>query len=839
MKISTNWIKQFSDIQLSTDELVQKIGQQLGAVEEVVDVGARYQGVVIVKVVSCEKHPNADKLSLCFIDDGGAVADVERNEDGYVQVVCGAPNVTAGMQVVWLPPGVTVPSSYDKAPFVLEARELRGKVSNGMLASASELAIGDDYNGIVRVDIDAEPGRDFAEVYELNDTVIDIENKMFTHRPDCFGILGVAREIAGIQGLAFHSPEWYTTPKALQPERNHDRLGINVSNTLPELVPRFMAVAMDSVVIKPSPLIMQTYLSRLGIRPINNIVDATNYIMVLTGQPLHAYDYDKLKSLQKADASEVSLETRFSKKGDTLRLLNGKQITFEDENTVLITSNDVPVGIGGVMGGADTEVGDDTTRIVLECANFDMYSIRKTSMRHGLFTDAVTRFNKGQSALQNDRVLQEAVASLEYVSGASLASNVIDEGASLPELATVEVTTDFINARLGFSLSAEDIAVVLKNVEFDVHMGTDAIHIKVPFWRTDIAIPEDIVEEVGRLIGFDKLPLDAPTRSISPVSRNETLDTASRIRGLLASAGAHELLTYSFVSGALLGKSEQNPEHAFRISNALSPGLEYYRMSLTPSLLDKVHQNIKAEFGTFALFEIGKAHIKGYMDETEPSVPAEEQRLALVFSADDKQWNTKKRGAVYYQGVRYVDWVLSQLGVAYNIQPFDDDVSQQASQHMFAPFEQSRTGFVLFGDVVLGVVGELKTSVRRALKLPKATVAIELDLSKLMDVAQPPVYVQLSRYPKVQQDISFKLPAHHTYRAIYDCVTASLEGHGDTSLVAEPLDIYQPEKDASSKHVAFRITAVSANRTLTDEEVGTVLSHVANQANNLLAAERL
>ncbi|CAN5641834.1 phenylalanine--tRNA ligase subunit beta [soil metagenome] len=839
MKVSLNWVRQFTNIDMPVDELVAKIGEQLGAVEEVIDIGKKYEGVVIAKVIKCEKHQNADKLSVCLIDDGGAVASVERNEDGLVQVVCGASNVKAGMRVVWLPPGVTVPASYAKAPFALEARELRGKVSNGMLASASELVIGDDHSGIVSVDIDAEPGRDFAEVYELNDTVIDIENKMFTHRPDCFGILGVAREIAGIQGVVFQSPEWYTAPKALQPEKNHDRLGIEVSNNLPDLVPRFMAVAIDSVVVKPSPLIMQTYLSRLGIRPINNIVDVTNYIMALTGQPLHAYDYDKLKSLQKAEANQVSLETRLSKQGDILILLGGKEITFEDENTVLITSNDVPVGIGGVMGGADTEVGDDTTRIVLECANFDMYSIRKTSMRHGLFTDAVTRFNKGQSALQNDRVLQEAVATLEYVSGASLASNVIDKAEALPALATVEVTTDFINARLGLFLSAEDIAVVLKNVEFNVHIGTDSIHITAPFWRTDIVIPEDIVEEVGRLIGFDKLPLDVPTRSISPVRRNESLDAASRIRDLLASAGAHELLTYSFVSGALLEKSGQSPEHAFRISNALSPGLEYYRMSLTPSLLDKVHQNIKAGFVDFVLFEIGKVHIKGYMDEAEPSVPAEEQRLAVVFSADDKQWNIKKRGAVYYQGVQYVDWILSQLGVEYNIKPFNDDVPQQAARHMLAPFEQSRSGFVLSGDVILGVVGEIKTSVRRVLKLPKATVAIELDLTKLMDVAQPPSYVQLSRYPKVQQDISFTLPAHHTYQAIYECVRASLQGHGDMSLVAEPLDIYQPEKDASSKHVAFRITAVSANRTLTDEEVGAVLSHVASQADRLLAAERL
>src|SRR5690349_18413249 len=196
MKVSVNWLRQFTDIDISIDELVEKIGAQLGAVEEVIDLGKKYQGIIIAKVVSCEKHPNADKLSVCWIDDGGLATGVERNEHGLIRVVCGAPNVREGLSVVWLPPGVTVPASYDKDPFVLEARELRGVVSNGMLASASELAIGDDHNGIVEVEMEVVPGSSFAEVYQLNDYIIDIENKMFTHRPDCFGILGVAREVA-------------------------------------------------------------------------------------------------------------------------------------------------------------------------------------------------------------------------------------------------------------------------------------------------------------------------------------------------------------------------------------------------------------------------------------------------------------------------------------------------------------------------------------------------------------------------------------------------------------------------------------------------------------------
>jgi phenylalanyl-tRNA synthetase beta chain len=413
MKVSVNWIKQFTKVELPIDDLVATIGAQLGAVEEVVDLGAKYQGVLVAKVVSCEKHPNADKLSLCWIDDGGAAQNVDRNKSGHVQVVCGAPNVKAGLTVAWLPPGATVPSTYDNDPFVLEARELRGVVSNGMLASSKELAISDYHEGIVELDIEAVPGTNFAELYELNDYIIDIENKMFTHRPDCFGILGVAREIAGITGQKFESPDWYKTPlDRIKPGKN--QLKLEVKNDITDLVPRFMAVAMTDVGHGNSPLIIQTYLSRVGIRPINNVVDVTNYLMILTGQPTHAYDYDKL--------NDGKLETRLSRKGDRLDLLNGKSITFEDNSTILITSNDMPIGIGGVMGGAETEVNAATKNIVIECANFDMYSIRRASMRHGLFTDAVTRFNKGQSLLQNEIVLEEAVATMQYVAGAHVAS---------------------------------------------------------------------------------------------------------------------------------------------------------------------------------------------------------------------------------------------------------------------------------------------------------------------------------------------------------------------------------------------------------------------------------
>jgi phenylalanyl-tRNA synthetase beta chain len=826
VKISLNWLKQFTDVDLSVDELVEKIGAQLGAVEEIVDLGKNYQGIVVAKVVTCEKHPNADKLSICTIDDGRITPDVNRDENGFVQVVCGAPNVREGLLVAWIPPGATVPSTVDKDPFVLEARELRGVVSNGMLASASELAISDDHSGIVELDVEAAPGSSFAEVYGLNDYIIDIENKMFTHRPDCFGLLGVAREVAGIQHQAFKSPDWYLTAlDRIKP--GHTKLPLQVKNDLTELVPRFMAVAMADVTVKPSPFALQTYLSRVGLRPINNIVDISNYIMYLTGQPTHAYDADKLQKY-----GDLSLETRMSRKGDKIALLSGKEVELQDESTILITSNDIPVGIAGCMGGADTEVDDTTRNIVLECANFDMYSIRRTSMKYGLFTDAVTRFNKGQSRLQNDRVLEEAVVMVLSLARAHVASDVIDIHGGLSEPNSVQVTTDFISSRLGVTLSADDSAELLRNVEFDVAVHGDELRVTPPFWRTDIEIPEDIVEEVGRLYGYDRLPLALPTRDLTPVVPDGQLNVKQRLRDTLSRAGANEVLTYGFVHGELLTKVGQDTSRAFKVTNALSPDLQYYRLSLTPSLLEKVHPNIKAGYGQFALFELGKVHSKTEIDDA--GLPKEFDRIGLVVAMDPKSAKNTA-GAPYYAAKQYLETVYG----AVRLEPATD--SQFAEHPLFsqllAPFEPVRSAIIFKDDKLAGVIGEYKSSVKKALKLPEFCAGFEGFLSPMLDQSEAADYVPVSRFPKVEQDITLRVPSGLPYGKLATFITEELYQVQNAHFTLTTLDIFQ--KEDSHKNITFRIALSSYDRTLKAEEVNKLLDGIAAKTAESLQAERV
>lgn len=853
MKVSLNAIRKVNRLYGSADDpaapdgadaLIHKIGAQLAGIDEVVRYGDRFKDVLVARVVSCEDHPNADRLHVCKIDDGGKAEGVERDENGYVQVVCGAPNVRAGLTVAWLPPGSTVPSTVGKEPFVLEARPLRGVVSNGMLASARELTIGDDHSGIVELDTGAAPGTPFGEAYDLvGDVVLDMENKMFTHRPDCFGQLGIARELEGIQGRPYKSPEWYRLNPGF-PDVETEEFRLEFYNELPRLVPRFTAIAMRDVTVKPSPVWLQIYLSRVGLRPINNIVDYTNFFMLETGQPLHAYDYDKAKA-QDADAEHATIIVRQPKEGESLTLLNGKTLQ-PGKDTIMIATCDKLIGVGGVMGGGDTEVDENTRNIILECANFDMYSIRRTAMAHGLFTDAVTRFTKGQSPLQNLAVLAKIVDEIRRFANGKVASKLIDDHhlpAGMLERGSVhspvQVSRQFINTRLGLNLSTEEMAKLLKNVEFTVEIKDDDLIVAAPFWRTDIAIPEDVVEEVGRLYGYDHLPLDLPQRDLTPARKNPILAYKARLRDTLAAAGANEVLTYSFAHGNLLRKAGQDPAQAYQLSNALSPDLQYYRVSLTPSLLDKIHPNIKAGHGQFALFEIGKAHILG---KEEDGLPAEFERLALVFAADEKAAGGYA-GAPYFQARVYAQQILEVFGLTEEtvFEPLDSNDPDIAATY----YEPGRAAIVRMSGTTIGRIGEYKASVRKAFKLPAFTAGFEFGLAPLLAQASGNVaagrYRSLPRFPKVEQDVCLRVPATAAYGSVFGFIQKSLQESrpAHTYMNLAPIDIYQRPDDKEYKQITLRLSLTSYERTLTDEEVSKLLDHVAEVAKQTIQAQRV
>lgn len=837
MRVSLNTIKQFTDVTLSLDELTAKINSQLGAIEEVVDLADKYKDAVIVKVVECEKHPAADRLNVTKVDDGGTIKDVERDENGYVQVVCGAPNVHADMFAVWLPPRSVVPATYDHdEPFVLGARELRGIMSQGMLAAADELGIGNDHDGILELkpdewkpnDVAIEPGVSFAVAYGLDDTIIDIENKMFTHRPDLFGQLGVAREIAGIQHKKFVSPEWYTNVPEFE---SANELELVVKNEADDMVPRFMATAIKGIEVKPSPLWLQCALVALGSKPINNIVDVTNYVMLLTAQPTHAYDYDKVRGHE--------LTARMAKDGEKAELLNGK--TYElTENDIVIADSEGAIGLAGIMGGGNSEVSSETKNIVLEVGNFDMYNLRKSSMRHGVFTDALTRFNKGQSALQNNYIMDLLIKSILDVSPGKHASDVFDSSADSDDSVHEEgydVTVDFINQRLGLSLTDDEIIELLSNVEIAGAKRLyadepDRLEFTVPFWRTDLFDPEDFVEEVGRLYGFDGLPRVLPTRSTKPTAQNPLRELKRQIRETLSKAGANEVLTYSFVHEKVIKNAGQDPAHAFKLSNALSPDLQYYRLSLTPSLLDKVHMNYKAGHQSFALFELGRTHFKGEMDSSEPTVPNEDSHLAFVVASKQTV-----AGAAYYTALRYLEEVVATDGYEFMPLANFDTTSDEWGAQLVAAYEPARSAVLVKDKQVWGVVGEFKASVRKAFKLPDYAAGFEIHLDAAKIKKQ--VYQPLSKFPSVTQDISLRVSTDTPYKNLWDIVGTELNKADDIKIEVTPVTVYQSNSDMQQKTITFRVRATSYQRTLQDADVSKILDRVAQISKDSIGAERI
>lgn len=818
MIISVNWLKKYTSIDLPIDQLATLIGERLVEIESVENLGEKYKDVVIAKVIECDPIEGTNHLNATKIDDGGIVQGVERDENGLISVVCGAPNVREGILVAWLPPQTIVPETFgDDEPFVLTVRPLRGVNSNGMLASAKELDLFDDHSGILEIDKNVPAGSNFAEIYELDDYLLDIENKSLTHRPDAFGVIGFAREVAGIQGKVFETPNWLNdiTP-SFAPTQTIQAPAVYIEDK--NLSDRFATIVLSGIDEKAqSPIQLQTYLSRSGVRPISASVDVSNYLMLLTGQPSHTYDYDKFKALA---GDDFSIRVRSARPNEKLTLLDGKEITL-DEADIVIAAGDVAVGLAGAMGGASTMVDDSTKNVLLEVATFDLYHLRSTQMRHGIFSEAITRFTKGVPAPLAAPVLAEAVRRLNKYTGALISSDISEDYPGANEQIIVKVSERHINETLGTHFSAEDIAELLQNVGFGVRFNGLNATITVPYWREDIHISEDIIEEVGRLAGFDTINVTLPRREFTAIRPNSFDELRSQVRRLLVRAGANEVLTYSFVHGDILKKVGQNINEAYQIVNSISPELQYYRQSLTPSLLSLVHPNQKAGYDEFAVFEMNKAHRKpaGLTDE---NVPVEFYSIAFVIS------RAKMKGDAFYDAKTYLEYVVEVLGLKLRYETFTEgDVAT-------TPFEPKRSAVVydVNSGVYLGVVGEYKKTVQKNFKLSTYTAGFEIDPRALHDAFTGVGlrYQALSRYPSTERDICFQTPAEVSFQTIVNEAQAALN---ETDLITfiEPVDIYQPE-GSDNKNNTVKIKLISYNKTLTNQEVTTVIDNVITRVVN-------
>ncbi|EDK72244.1 phenylalanyl-tRNA synthetase, beta subunit [candidate division TM7 genomosp. GTL1] len=836
MIVSVNWLKEFTDINLPIGELAGLIGSRLVEIEEVIDLGIRYERVVVAKVAKVEDHPDADRLHIVEIDDARQVKEVERLENGNVQVVCGAPNVRAGLLVAWLPPGSVVPSTFmDAEPFILDSRKLRGVMSHGMIASPKELAFSDDHTGILEIDKkDAAAGDSFAKLYELDDYLLDIENKSLTHRPDCFGLIGFAREVAAIQGQDFETPTWL---KALEPRLGDKKAVDGIKNPRvtvenPEIAPRYEAVILANInVTKQSPAQIQSFLSRVGMRPISAVVDITNYLMLLTGQPLHAFDYDKFVTAGGGD--EASVTVREAREGEKLTLLDGKEISLASDD-IIICSGTTPVALAGAMGGASTEIDENTRNILLESATFDLFRLRATQMRHGIFSEAITRFTKGQPPALTAPVLASAVRMFCDITDATRATDIVDMYPEPTQQPTLKVPLEKINGVLGSRFSMLEALRPLGNAEFTTTATPYYTVVATPpYWRSDIHIEEDVIEEIGRLKGFDNIEPTLPERDFKAVQPSKFDKFRTHLRQTLTRAGANEVLNYNFVHGDLLKRASQSPEKAFKLANAMSPDLQYYRLSLTPGILEKVYPNLRQRFESFALYEIGKVHEKEVPDDHEPDVPAEFHSLALTLAATPKQ----AKGTAFYNAKYILEYLMKNLGLKATYHSYViDDIVQPA---LSLPFETKRTAIVRVNAETIGVVGEYKASTLKAFKLPAYAAGFELDILKLFE-AVPSVninYAPLSRFPGTEQDICVQVPLEVQYQTIVDVARNALSGE-KLEWDISPIDIYQPE-NADTKNITIRVSLVNHKQTISTSEASVVIAYLSEAFQAAIAGAKI
>jgi len=804
MLISLNWLKKFVDIDIKNDELVRLIGSRLVEVEGVIDESHKYDNIFAVKVESAEKIPDTH-LSLCYINDGGVMKDIPRNEAGLVQVMCGAPNVHTGMIAAWIAPGAVVPESvHEDQPFVIGTRKMLKKYdSYGMLAGADELDFGGDHSGIAELEPETKPGTPFADLFELDDLILDIENKSLTHRPDTFGIIGFAREIAGILGKEFKTPEWLlnNTPNF---EAEDVELSIEIADD--KLCSRYTAV-----VLKPHGEFKEKYLTlertqlcKSGMRPVDPIVDLTNYLMLLSGQPLHAFDYDKFVAVGGAESAKIAV--RAAEKGERIKLLDGNEVELVPSD-IVITSNDVPVALAGAMGGESTEIDENTKRVILESASFSLFNLRKTQMIHGIFSEAITRFTKG---LPSGQTLPVA---LEFAKNAPAlkAVAVFDEQKVEKSASVVEISLKKMNALLGTDFKASEAAQILKNVNFKVELDGDSLRCAAPYWRTDIHIEEDIYEEVGRLSGFDNIAPVLPLHATADPNARYSLKT--RIRNFMSAHGANEALTYSFVNGDLLEKVKQDPENSYRIVNSISPDLQYIRQAIVPSLLSKAYANMRSGYARFAMFEMNQVYRRSDGVDAD-NCPNGRHGFASIFLDQDSKSN-------YYLAKRYLEELLSQFGIEFVIEPFE---LEKDNSNAF--YEAKRAARVVSGECVLGYLGEFKASIMQGFKLPLGTSGFELDIDLMLALSDKAAKKQIrfSQFPSVGRDLTLTVDEKQDYASVEKALRAIFEKRGYIYKMI-PASIYQAEGQ-KTKNLSFHFEFADPNKTLSKNAIQDIMKEL-------------
>ncbi len=826
MKISVNLLKQLGKIQQTNEEIVKAIKEHIGEVESFQDLSDDYSDIIVAEIKEKKDHPNADKLGVYQIDTG---------TKELVQVLAGDKTLTVGDKVAYLKPGAKVPYTIytEEKPFIIQARDMRGLMSDGMMGSEKELNIGNDHTIVMRLPSDAPVGKPFGEYYDLDDFIIDVENKALTNRGDLFGILGLARELTVIFGKPFVTPAWYTDfTNNLREEKSC--LKLNIVNDAEALCPRYTAITIDNVVVEESPMWLKSILIKLGYKPINNIVDITNYISHLAGQPLHAFDYDKVISNDTNSKNTANITIRMAREGESILGLDGKVHELNDRVLVIADSTN-PLAIAGIMGGSETEVDNNTQRLIIECANFDKTNIRKTSMLLGLTTEAGTKYKHAIDPNQCIPVLKETVRMIKELTKATIASDVVDLYPSIFEQKEITLSLSKLNSHLGLNLQAETVTQILTNLEYKiVKQDGDLLTVIAPTWRRDIAIKEDIHEDIGRIYGYNNIEAVLPLRNLTPAKENDIFSLKKKIRQILADSGCNETDTYSFIDIATLSKANLDANKAYKVKNALAPELSLMRTSILPSILTKAQMNLQEGYEKFILFEMNLPHIQGYIDENK--LPKEDWHLNSVFTSTEK-----RNDSAYYIAKKYAEKIFDTLNITnvkytllseYSEENLSEDIKN--SSYMFDP---NTSAIITNENVVLGIIGELDNKVKTNFKLPKYSAALDINLNILNTIeTKNSAYTEMPKYPESRVDLCVEVGNDVQYQSVYDIIYQSIN-NDDIKGNVSCLDIYKAEEKAETRRITYGIAIRNFTKTLTDKDIKAIVENITKKLENKYQAK--
>ena len=791
MWISLKIINRMVDISdIAPEEVADRLTMATAEIEGIEYLNKSFQTIYAAKLTKVEPHPDADKLTLCEADTGSE----------KFQVVCGASNHKTGDIVALAAVGTKISEDFE-----IKKAKIRGVESSGMFCSEKELGISEDHSGIIILPPDTVLGTTLDKIYpEQVDILLEIDNKSITHRPDLWGHEGFAREIGALFNRTVKSPVDRTVESTF---KNKDNLEVEVKDL--ESSPRYSALAVKGIEIKESPEWLKGMVRSIGMRPINNIVDITNYVMVELGEPMHAFDKKKLRG--------DKIFVRYAKDGETLTTLDDKthKLTSED---IVIADIEGPIALAGVMGGANSEIDESTTEIVLEAACFNPVNIRKTAHRFGVRTEASMRFEKSISPeVTTDALLRCYELIKEAIPSAEAASSIADHYPGKMNTVTIHTSTDYIRRKLGENIDDNRITGIIESLSFKIKKTGNEMEIEVPHFRAtkDVSIADDIVEEVGRIYGYDNITPSAPLVPCVPPAKNDFRFFERRIKDILTeSFSMVEVMGYSFTGDQILNMLEINEEKELRLRNPLSSEQDRLRRSLIPDIVTFIQYNQRYS-ENFDIFELGRVYIKN--DRKSPDLIVENTRAAgAVFIK-------KPSSPVFYEAKSIASGLLEQLKVKnFKLVPVKEAIPPYA--------HPGRSMRIIVEGEDAGLIFELHPAISEKFEINGSAAIFDIDLNKVFKAAKREIkFKELQKFPEVPFEISV-LTEKNTYS---EDILSIIRKGGRYIKSAEVVSIYEgapiPE---DRKSVSVKVVFASSEKTLTHNEIEETQNKIISDLKN-------